>query len=140
MSDDGSDDQSIDDILEPYEVSGGENYIISSSDLGPQFYKIDDYLSGFSGEAYVELAEQGFLNYHNKGCIEKEDEVVVYAETEKLEFDGETVTVGDNTEIILGRRHSESVPVEFVEGKNPFRSYRLFMPTHESVNQELKSL
>lgn len=140
MPDEDPEHDALDNLLEPYEIGSDRSYMIDASDLGQQFYRLDMYLSGFSGQAHVELAEEGFLNYHEKGRIDDHDEVVVYADTEEVDFDEERVFLEDRTEVVLGKRHSESVPVEFVSGENPFRSYRLFMPTHEAVNQELKSL
>ncbi len=140
MSDEGPECDALDDLLEPYEIGSERSYMMDASDLGQQFYRVDMYLSGFSGKAHVELAEEGFLNYHEKGRIDEDDDVVFYAEPEEVEFDEERVLLDAHTEVVLGKRHSESVPVDFVSGENPFRSYRLFMPTHEAVNQELKSL
>lgn len=140
MSDEDPERDALDDLLEPYEIGSDTRYLMDSSDLGQQFYRVDMYLSGFSGEAHVELAEEGFLNYHDKGWIDDDDDVVFYADPEEVQFEEERVFLDARTEVVLGKRHSESVPVEFVSGENPFRSYRLFMPTHEAVNQELKSL
>ena len=138
MSGEKPSEDELEDLLEAYRVNPDTRYVMDSSNLGPQFHAIDDYLSGFPGEAKVELAETGFLKYHEKGVLEEGDQVVVYAELDEAGFNGERTVLEDGTEIVLGRSHRESVPVEFVSGENPFRSYTLYMPTHEAVNAELQ--
>ena len=140
MSDDNPPEDYLESFPSPYRITSGDGtYVMNRNDLSWQFDAIDEYLSAFQGETRVELAEKGFLNYHEKGGIDSEDPVVVYAEPEQ-DLEKSRVQLDEQVSIVLGKRHSEAIPVEFRSGRNPFQSYRLYMPTHDAVDHELKSL
>lgn len=145
MPGDGSGFDSSEDIFDAYRVTGNEpSYRMNVSDLSSHFDLVDDYLSALEEPAHVELAEEGFLNYHRKGCISDKDRVTVYASGKGLDSE-ERVALDELTEIVLGRTHElsgnlpTSVPVEFIDGEDPYINFNLFMPTHRAVQEELEN-
>lgn len=139
---DDSGDVPVDDLLDPYRVTGSEeSYRMKASNLSSHFDLIDDYLSSSPEPVHVELAETGFLNYHRKGYLAEQDNVTVYA---ALDVDERRVSLNELTEIVLGKRHEveedpAAVPVEFTDiDRRPYRNFDLFMPTHEAVEEEIR--
>lgn len=144
MPGNGSGHNPSEDIFDVYRVTGNEpSYRMNISDLSSHFDLIDDYLSALNSPADLELAEEGFVNYHRKGYLDDTDRVTVYASGNDLEK-MERVSLDDLTDIVLGKKHessgniSTSIPVEFIDGSDPYINFDLFMPTHRAVKQELK--
>jgi hypothetical protein len=144
MPDDRSGDVPLDDLLDSYRVTAPQNsYRMKASDLSSHFDLIDDFLSSSPEPVHVELAELGFQNYHRKGYLSEEDQVVVYAD---LEVEERREPLDDRTEVVLGKRHrseteTAAIPIEFTDMRDrPYQNLDLFMPTHEAYEQEMKAL
>ncbi len=143
MADDFSGEESLDDFLRPFEVTGVEEfYRMERGDLSYHFDLVDEYLSVLGSPARVELAEAGFQNYHSRGFLEPEDDVVVYASSGDEGLERGSVALDERTTVRLGRSHEElgeePVPVQFTDVKEyPFENYRFFMPSHEAVDSSL---
>lgn len=145
MPDNGSGSDS-DKYLDSYRVTGDEPRYRTTSErmLTSQFDLVDDYLSAMESKVHVELAEEGFLNYHRNGMLKDSDHVTVYAFDDDLEH--ERVALSELTDIVLGKKHevpgeeSAAVPVEFTDIDYPYRNFELFMPTHRAVEEELRRI
>lgn len=145
MPDNGSGPDSHE-YLDSYIITGEESSYRTTSErmCTSHFDLVDDYLSAMDSKVHIELAEEGFLNYHRNGNLKDTDQVTVYAFDESLKH--ERVSLSNLTDIVLGKKHEvpgeeqAAVPVEFTDIDYPYRNFELFMPTHKAVEEELRSI
>lgn len=146
MPDNGSGNGSPKEYLDSYRVTGDEPSYRTTSDrmATSHFDLVDDYLSAMTSRVHLELAEEGFLNYHRNGRLTDTDSVTVYAFDE--DFEEQRISLSNLTDIVLGKRHEmpkdepTAVPVEFTDTEYPYQNFDLFMPTHRAVEEELRKI
>lgn len=150
-------EDSSDIVEEVYSVVGIEESYLSTQDYwNPHFEEIDNFMEqnsqayGLGSDIRVELAEFGFLNYHEKGFLQSGDKATVYipeANTvEQVKLHEESSLVDEYIEAFFGKRHllprteddrEPAIPVEFAD--KPYSNIVPYMPAHEAVEREKRN-
>lgn len=148
------DEDSSDIVEEVYSVVGNEeSYLSNRESWNPHFEEIDNFIGqnsqayGLESDTRVELAEFGFLSYHDKGFLESGDKVAVYipeANTvERVEMHRESDLVDEHIEAFFGKNHllpgsekdcEPAIPVKFTE--EGYSNIVPYMPAHDAVKRE----
>ncbi|MFB6115104.1 MAG: hypothetical protein ABEK04_02345 [Candidatus Nanohalobium sp.] len=143
---DGSGDDSFEHFLDNYRVTGHEpSYRMERKQLSSHFELIDDFLSALSSPAHLELAENSFEQFHNKGYLDETDPAVAYVTSDEISDTGRK-SLNALTQVVLGKKHEtpgkgpEAVPVKFTDEPEPFENFKFYMPTHDAVDYELRKI